>query len=140
MTPPAGNDREHEALRRRIINTLPVEYRDGDWRVDVDAVADFILAERAKREGPIVEALDKIRLYRYHHTFVGQIDCGSSDVAAAALAAYRALDAAPVRTLEQVAADVAAVRDVESPKRVWSVPASLLDELAAALEARKGGE
>lgn len=102
--------------------------------VSAEAVADWILAERAKREGLLVEALDKIRLYRFHHTFIGQVDCANADVAADALRAHAALDAPPKRTLREVAWDLAG--QGANLYGAWHVVVSkdTLDELRDALE------
>ena len=95
-----------------------------------EGVADFIIAEQERREGPLVEVLETISR-----------DCvfwpkGSAD---AALAAHRALDAPPPpqRTVEEINHDIQRLRT----RSLESGPfRSLLDELDAALARESGKE
>lgn len=97
------------------------------------AVADFIIAEQERREGPLTRALRRI----YEGGGRGAED------ALATLVAYGRLDAPPQRTVEQIAADVDAQRIAACTAHAHGqecalVPKSLMDELAAAL--RRGKE
>lgn len=105
------------------IDPWPQAVPQGCWL----RVADFILARQAEREGPLVEALERVATAgRY------EVSQTIEQLASAVLARYRALDPPPQRTLAEVAADVAALRErfVLEADRVRP----LLDELADALE------
>lgn len=63
------------------------------------AVADFIIAEQERREGPLVEALESIGYWPKDKSLRFGVDAHD---AREALAAYRAIDAPPQRTVEDV--------------------------------------
>lgn len=141
VTAPSTRDREREALARYV---QALRNGDDQWPTVADwsrngwlRVADYILAERERREGPLVEALTTIR--DYGRATPSQAICAVQYEAEQALAAYRALDAPPVRSLAEVAREIAGR---------WSAPqqpdvnfyAPLLDELAEAVKRAEGGE
>lgn len=131
----SAKDREREALAKRLINECGGRCTsEGEWTVWPDKAADFILAERAKREGPLVEALERIAGRQWHSSAI--------DDAASALRAYRALSEPPVRTVEEVAADVVREGRLRGEMRLdgthnYHIAAALVDELRASLAARE---
>ena len=104
-----------------------------------ESVADFIIAEQERREGPLVKAAEVLAKQGANHYGPYHVVVSEDALVAlrAALAAYRALDAPPPpqRTVEQVAADLKDWRKMPCT----SVDA-LMDELAAALARESGKE
>ena len=129
MTP--AQQARREALAKRVYGMCwPQEAGWPTWCVAhevaqrrAESVADFIIAEQERREGPLTRALRRI----YEGGGRGAED------ALATLVDYGRLDAPPQRTVEQVAADLKDWRKMPCT----SVDA-LMDELAAALKRAEG--
>lgn len=120
-----------------------------------ESVADFILAEQERREGPLVKCVDEAldfldaaahdlknsSLTDTDRASCSQIVMAHFNLIKAALAAFHAIDAPPQRTVEQIAADVEKHSRLYTPgvgEVFKCVPAELLDELAAALKRAEG--
>ena len=89
-------------------------------------MADFIIAEQERREGPLVEALESIGYWPKDKSLRLGVDAHD---AREALAAYRAIDAPPQRTVEDVLREW---NDRAGPLEARAALAvRLLDELAA---------
>ena len=125
MTPAQQSRREALAKRVRELRG----YRSMEpW--GALTVADWIIAEQERREGPLVEMLASVQNY-------GSDEMGALKARVLkTLAAYRALDAPPQRTLEDVLREW---NDRAGPLEARAALAvRLLDELAAALKRAEG--
>lgn len=102
------------------------------WRkAELRQMADWIIADRERREGPLVRRMDMIERRCRGVSSPLSVDVGLwADIA---MREYAALDAPPARTLERVVDDIVESRGLmDSPGGVYqAVPLSLLDELAA---------
>lgn len=123
-----------------------------------ESVADFILAEQERREGPLVKCVDEAldfldaaahdlknsSLTDTDRASCSQIVMAHFNLIKAALAAFHAIDAPPQRTVEQIAADVVELRpgrefsDMPDMLATFKRLDALTDELAAALKRAEG--
>lgn len=135
MTAPA-----RESARERIARELQraMVGEDCQWERTYDERrahyrngADYILAERDKRERPLVEAVEAALGYLAERRS-GEAESTLRHY----LARYRALDAPAPRSLAEVAADIVARRTVCAGN---VIDRELMDELAAALAREKEG-
>lgn len=110
MTPAQQSRRE--ALAKVVYGACwPQETGWPDWcgadqvaQRRAEAVADFIIAEQERREGPLVKAAEVLAKQGANHYGPYHVVVSEDALVAlrAALAAYRAIDAPPQRTVEDV--------------------------------------
>lgn len=129
MTAPVQSERERIARELQIA----IVGKGACWGMthpdranELLAAADWIIARQQEREGPLVEALESIGYWPKDKSLRFGVDAHD---AREALAAYRAIDAPPQRTVEDVLREW---NDRAGPLEARAALAvRLLDELAA---------
>lgn len=131
MTAPAPKDAMREALAKQVYCACALT-EDEAFRV-----ADFIIADREKRERVLLLGIDSALRSLRHDP---ERKAFAREYLESAVREHGALDAPPQRTVEEIAADVnraAQSFGLHDSTDFVMIPRSLRDELAAALDRAK---